>query len=81
LGALRSLQSINNLWVKHTHQIALLSHEEKAQWMKYNVDRETTKGGMQVDDAETTIRQGQEDMSNASKKPLRTKMPEKYFGI
>jgi len=55
------------------------SNEEKAKWIKDYVDRETTLARMQVQDAETAIRQEQEDIKNAEKAGSTNKKPEKTY--
>jgi len=56
-----------------------LRNEEKEKWIEYYVKRETGGARKRVEDAETTIRQQQEDTEEAGNAVLTTKEPEKIF--
>ena len=60
-------------------EMHFLSNEDKEQWIKDHVERETAVARKRVEDAETVIKQKQEDMSNVEKPGLTTKDPEKTF--
>jgi len=79
LGALRSLRSKIMLVAEKQRETHLLSIEEKEQWIEEYVERETAVARKQVEDAETAIKQKQEDMSNVEKAGLTTREPEKTF--
>jgi len=55
------------------------SNEDKEKWIEDYVDRETTSARKRVEDAETTIMQGQAGMSNPEKEWSTTRKPEKSF--
>jgi hypothetical protein len=57
----------------------LLSNEDQAKWIKEYVERDTAGARTRVEDAETTIRQEQEDTDTAENSGLTTKEPEKGF--
>jgi hypothetical protein len=50
----------------------LLSNEEKAKWIKDYVERDTAGARTRVEDAETTIRQEQDDTDAAENSGLAT---------
>jgi len=79
LGELRSLRSkkkpVAGTWPE-TH---ILSNEEKVKLIKDYVERETTEARKGVEDAETAIKQLQDDMRNADKAGLTTTKPETTF--
>jgi len=79
LGAVRSLQSKTKLSAEKRWQTHFLSHEEKARWIEDYVERETAVGRKRVEDAETVIRQEQENMSNVENARLTTTKPETIF--
>jgi len=60
-------------------QTHFLSNEETEQWIEDDVERETAVARKRVEDAETAIKQKQDDMSNVDKAGLTTKGPEKTF--
>ena len=53
-----------------------MSNEEKEQWIEDYVERETAVARKRVEDAETAIKQKQEDMSNFENAGLTTRKPE-----
>jgi len=61
---------------RETH---FLSNQEKEQRIEIYVERETAVARKWVEDAETAIKQKQEDMSNVEKAGLTTREPEKTF--
>jgi len=56
-----------------------LSNEKNEQWIEDYVERETAVARKRVEDAETAIKQKQEDISNVEKAGLTTRKPEKTF--
>jgi len=78
-GALGSLRSNKKIAAEKKRETHFLSHEEKEQWIEDYVERETAVARKQVEDAETAIKQSQEDMSNVEKAGLTTREPEKTF--
>jgi len=79
LGALHSLRSKKKLAAEIKRYMHFLSIEETEQWMEDYVERETAVARKRVEDAETAIKQKQEDMSNVEKAGLTTREPEKTF--
>jgi hypothetical protein len=79
LGALHSLRFKKDLGAEKSQEMHLLSNGEKAKWIKDYVERDTAGARMRVEDAETTIRQEQEDTDTAENSELTTKEPEKWF--
>jgi len=79
LRALRSLRSKKKLAAEKNRETHFLSNEEKEQWIEDYVERETAVARKRVEDAETAIKQRQEDMSNVEKAGLTTREPEKTF--
>jgi len=79
LGALHSLQTKINLVAGKRCEIHIISNDKKEQWIEASVDRETAVGRKQVDDAETAIKQEQDDMKNAENTGLTTTKPETTF--
>jgi len=75
LGALRSLQSKKKLAAEKKRETHFLSNEETEQWIEDYVERETAVARKRVEDAETAIKQRQEDMSNLEKAGLTTREP------
>jgi len=79
LGVLRSLRSKKKLAAEKKRETHFLTNEEKQQWIEDYVERETVVARKRVEDAETAIKQRQEDMSNVEKAGLTTREPEKTF--
>jgi len=79
LGALRGLRSKKKLVAEKERETHISSNGEKEQCIEDNVERETAVARMQVEDAETAIKQKHEDMSNVEKVGLTTREPEKTF--
>jgi len=79
LGALHSLRSKKQLAAEKKRETHVLSNEEKEQWIEDYVERETAVARKRVEDAETAIKQKQDDMSNVEKVGLTTTEPEKTF--
>jgi len=79
LGALRSLWSKKKLAAEKTRETHFLSNEEQEQWIEDYVERETAVARKRVEEAETAIKQRQEDMSDVQKAELTTREPEKTF--
>jgi len=79
LGALHSVQSKKKLAAENKRETHFLSNEEKEQWIEEYVERETAVARKRVEDAETVIKQREEDMSNVEKAGLTTREPEKTF--
>jgi len=79
LGALHSLRSKKKPAAEKIQETHFLSNEEKEQWIADYVERETAVARKRVEDAETAIKQRQEDMSNVEKAGLTTREPEKTF--
>jgi len=79
LGALCSLRSTKKLTAEKIRDTHFLSHEEKEQWIEDYVEREAALARKRVEDAETAIKQKQEDTSNDEKAGLTTREPEKTF--
>jgi len=79
LGALRSLRSKKKLAAEKKQETHFLSNEEKEQWIEDYVERETAVARKRVEDAETAIKQRQEDMNNVETAGLTTRQPEKTF--
>jgi len=79
LGALRSLRSKKKLAVEEKRETHFLSNEEKEQWIEDYVEKETAVARKRVEDAETAIKQKQQDMSNVEKAGMTTREPEKTF--
>ena len=79
LGGLHSLQSKKKHAAEKKRETQFLRNEEKEQWIEDYVERETVVARKRVEDAETAIKQKQEDMSNVQKAGLTTREPEKTF--
>jgi len=67
LGALPSLRSKKMLVVEKRRETHGLNNQVKQNWMEDYVNRETTVARHRVEDADTAIKQVQEDMRNADK--------------
>ena len=76
---LRSLRSRKNLALGKQRETHILSQEEKEKWIEDYVERETAVARTRVEDAETAIKQKQDDMRNAEKAGLTTTKPEMTF--
>jgi len=79
LGALCSLGSKKKLVAEIVRETHFLSNEAKEPWIEDYVERESAVARKRVEDAETAIKQKQEDMSNVDKAELTTRKPEKTF--
>jgi len=79
LGALRSLKSKKKLAAEKRRETHFLSNEEKEQWIEYYVERETAGTRKRVEDAEATVQQEQDDMTQAEIAGLTSRVPEKTF--
>jgi len=79
LGGLRSLWSKKKLAAEKNPEMHFLSNKENKQWIEDYVERETAVARKRVEDAETAIKQKQEDMSKVEKVGLTTREPEKTF--
>ena len=79
IGAIRRIRSNTKLAAGIPWETHLLSNEDKENWIEGYVDRETALGSRRVQDAETAIKQEQEDMRNAEKAGLTTTKPETAF--
>jgi len=79
LGALPSLRSNNKHAAEKQQEMQFLSKADKEQWFDDYVERETAGARKRVDDAETAIKQEQEDMTNAENVGLTSRKPEKTF--
>jgi len=80
LGALRRLRSKKKkLAAGNRRETQFLSKEEKEKWIEDYVERETTAATKRVEDAETAIRQKQDDMRTAEKGGLTTMKPDTSF--
>jgi len=76
LGALHSLRSRKKLAAEKKQETHSLSNQKKEQWIEDYVERETVVARKRIEDAETAIKQKQEDMSNIQKAGLTTREPE-----
>jgi len=76
LGALCSLQSKKKLAAGRRRETLLFSNEEKEKWIKDPVERETAVARKPVEDAETAIKQSQEELRNAENTGLTTTKPD-----
>jgi len=79
LGVGHCLRSKQKLAAGKQRQTYLLGNEEKEKWIKDYVERATTVATKRVEDAETAIKQEQDDMRNAEKAGLVTTKPETTF--
>jgi len=79
LGALRSVWSKEKLAGRKRQETQFLSNEDKEKWIEDCVERETAVASKRVEDAETAIKQTQDDMGNAEKAGLTTTKPERTF--
>ena len=79
LGALRSLQSTTKLTAGKQRGTHFLRNEEKEKGIEDYVKRETAAARTPVEDAETAMKQVQDDMRNAEKAGLTTTKPETTF--
>jgi len=75
----RSLWSKKKLVPEKKQATHILSNEEKEQWIEDYVERETALARKRVEDAETAIKQKQEDISNVEMVGSTTRKPEKTF--
>jgi len=66
-GALRTLRSQKKLAVEKKRETHFLSNKEEEQWREDYVERETVVARKRVEDAETAMKQKQDDMSNVEK--------------
>jgi len=73
------LRSKKKLAAEKKRETHFLSNDENEQWIEDYVERETAVARKRVEDAETAIKQRQEDMSNVEKAGLTTRESEKTF--
>jgi len=73
------LRSKKKLATEKKRETQFLSNEEKEQWIEDYVERETAVARKRVEDAETAIKQREEDMSNVEMAGLSTREPDKTF--
>jgi len=76
---LQSIPSIKKLVAGKQRETHFLCNEEKEKWFEDYVESETAVARKQVEDAETAIKQEQDDMRNAEKAGLTTTKPETTF--
>jgi len=76
LGALHSSRSKKKLAVGNRQETIFLTNEEKEKWIEDYVERETAVARKLVEDAETAIKQEQDDMRNAEQAGLTNTKPE-----
>ena len=67
LGALRNLLSTKKLEEGKRWDTHLLSNKDKEKWIEDYAERETAVARKRVEDADTSIKQKQNDMRNAEK--------------
>ena len=79
LEALRSMQSKKKLAVGKERETHFLSNNAKKKWIEDYAERETAAARQQVEDAETAIKQEQDDMRYAENMGLTTTKPETTF--
>jgi hypothetical protein len=65
LGALRSLRSKKKLAAQKRRERHFLSNDEKENWIKDKVERETTGARKRVEDAEAAVQQEKDVMKYA----------------
>ena len=65
--------------VQQQRETHFLSYEEKENWIKDCVERETAVARKQVEDAETVIKQEQEYMRKAENEGLTTRQPTETY--
>jgi len=78
-GAWHSLRCKRKLVVQQQRETHFLSYEEKENWIKDCVERETAVARKQVEDAETVIKQEQEYMRKAENEGLTTRQPTETY--
>ena len=76
---MRSLRSKKKLAAKKRREMHFLSNEEKKKWIEDYVERETAGARKRVGDAEATVQQEQDDMTQAEIAGLTSREPEKTF--
>ena len=79
LGALRSLRSKQKLSAEKRQEMHFLSNDEKENWIKDYVERETAVARKRVQYAETAMMQKLNDMTNGENVGGTTGKPEKTF--
>jgi len=79
LGALHSLRSKKKLLAEKWQETHILSNDEKENWIKDYVERETAVAGKGVQDAETAIMRELNDMTTAENMGETTGKPEMTF--
>jgi len=77
LGALRSLRSKKKIAAEMRRETHCLSNEEKEKLIEDYVERETAGARKRVEDAEATVQQEQDDMTQAAIAELTSREPEK----
>ena len=73
------MQSQKKLTAEKKRETHFLSNKEKEQWIEDFVERETAVARKRVENAETAIKQRQEDMNNVEMAELTTREPYKTF--
>jgi hypothetical protein len=76
---MRSLRSKKKLAAEKRQETHFLSNEEKEKWIEDYVERETARERKRVEDAEATVQQEQDDMTQAEIAGLTSREPEKTF--
>jgi len=79
LRALRSFRSKMKVAAKRRHKTHISSNKEMEKWIEENVARETNVARKRVEDADTAIKQAQEEMRNAENVGLTPTKPETTF--
>jgi len=79
LGALRSLRSKKKLAAEKRRETHFLSIEEKEKWIEDFLEREIAVARKRVEDAEATVQQEQDDMTQAEIVELTSRETEKTF--
>jgi len=75
-GALCILGSEEKLWVSHKREMHFLSNAEKDKWIEDDVERGTAVARRLVEDADTAIKQEQDDMGSLENAGLTTRKPQ-----
>ena len=79
LGALHGFQSKMMPVAGKRRETHFLSNKEKEKWIEDYAERETAVARKRVEDAQSAIKQEQEEMRNAEKAGLTTTKPETTF--
>jgi len=78
-GALLSLRSKEKLAAERRQETNILNTKEKEKWIKDYIERETAVARNRVEDAETAIKQEQDDMKCAESGGLTSREPGQMF--